>query len=223
MAYDLVKEAARPGAADMIGALLADDGGKAHPYFASSIFSRGREAARDLADAVHLLSSLHGSRPGVIDLAREKPAAAEARTWLDAAAEGFAAERAYLMRVVVAAGPLPSTPGQAGCEAAVTGQRHALEMLAGSDRNGCALGAAAALVLDWRPIRCVMDAAAQRFGVALIPPALPSPRQTLAVLATAESPGVERAMLFGAQQLLVQHRGLWDLLETRSGARNAVC
>lgn len=222
MAYDMVKEAARPGVADMVGSLLADDGGKAHPYFASSIFSRGREAARDLADAVHLLSSLHGSRPGVIDLAREKPAGADARAWLDAAAEGFAAERAYLMRVVVAAGPLPSTPGHAGCEAAVTGQRHALEMLAGSDRNGCALGAAAALVLDWRAIRSVIDAAAQRFGVALIPPALPSARQALSVLSTAESPAIERAMLFGAQQLLVQHRGLWDLLEARSGARNSL-
>lgn len=223
MAYDMVKKAARPSVADTVGGLLTDDGGKAHPYFASSIFSRGREAARDLADAVHLLSSLHGSRPGVIDLACAKPAGGEARAWLDAAAEGFAAERAYLMRVVVAAGPLPSTPGQAGCEAAVTGQRHALEMLAGSDRNGCALGAAAALVLDWRAIRSVIDAAAQRFGVSLTPPALPSARQALAVLATADSPAVERAIVFGAQQLLVQHRGLWDLLETRSGARNAVC
>jgi hypothetical protein len=26
-------------------------------------------------------------------------------------------------------------------------------------------------------------------------------------------------MVFGAQQLLVQHRGLWDLLEARSEAR----
>ena len=30
---------------------------------------------------------------------------------------------------------------------------------------------------------------------------------------------VERAMLFGAQQLALQHRGLWDLLEARRQAR----
>ncbi len=92
-------------------------------------------------------------------------------------------------------------------------------MLARSDRNGCALGAAMALALDWRAARAVIDAAAQRFGVPLTPPALPSPRQTLALADAADSPGVERAMVFGAQQLLVQHRGLWSLLEARSEAR----
>ena len=92
-------------------------------------------------------------------------------------------------------------------------------MLAGSDRNGCALGAALALVLDWRAVRAVIDAAAQRFSVALIPPALPSPRQTQAVIESPESPAAQRAMMFGAQQLLVQHRGLWDLLESRASAR----
>ena len=139
--------------------------------------------------------------------------------WLDGAARGFAEERAYLMRIVVAAGPLPSTPGQAQCEAVVAGQRHALEMLARSDRDGCAVGAAMALVLDWRAIRAVIDAAANRYGVSLAPPALPSQRQTLAVLEEAGSPAFERAVMFGAQQLLVQHRGLWNLLEARAEAR----
>ena len=218
MAYNVLQEAARPSAADTMAALVADDGGKGHPYIACHIFARGREAARDLADAVHLLASLHGRHPGVIDLARDK-ASGETGAWLDAAAEGFAAERSYLMRTVVAVGPLPSTPGQAQSEAAVAGQRNAIEMLARSDRNGCALGAAMALVLDWRAARTVIDAAAQRFGVPLTPPALPSPRQTMALLGEAASPAVERAILFGAQQLLVQHRGLWDLLEARAEAR----
>jgi hypothetical protein len=31
---------------------------------------------------------------------------------------------------------------------------------------------------------------------------------------------MERAMLFGAQQVFAQHRGLWDLLEARTSARN---
>ncbi|ATE63474.1 DUF6975 family protein [Rhizorhabdus dicambivorans] len=222
MAFQVQQEAARLGAAETIGALLAADGAKGHSYIACTIFARGREAARDLADAVHFLSSLHGRHPGVIDHARDKAADPEVRAWLDAAAAGFAEERAYLMRAVVAAGPLPSTPGHAECEAAVTGQRHALDMLGRSDRNGCALGAALALVLDWRAVRAVIDAAAQRFGLALTPPALPSARQALAIAAEAGSPAVERAMVFGAQQLLVQHRGLWGLLEARSEARAEV-
>lgn len=222
MAYNVQQEAARPGAAGTISALLAVDGARTHPYLACNIFARGREAARDLADAVHLISSLHGSHPGVVDLARERQTAPELRGWADAAAEAFAAERGYLMRTVVAAGPIPSTPGQAECEAAVAGQRHAVDMLARSDRTGCALGAAVALVLDWRAIRTVVDAAAQRFGVPLIPPSLPSLRQTLVAVEAAGSPSLDRAILFGAQQLLVQHRGLWSLLESRSEARNAV-
>lgn len=219
MAYPVQQAAARVRAAETIGVLLGADGGKAHPYIAGQIFARGREAARDLADAVHFISNLHAGHPGMIDLALAKADTGPARAWLETAAEGFAEERAYLMRTVVAVGPLPSTPGQDRSEAAVTGQRHALEMLARSERTGCALGAAIALVLDWRAIRPVIDAAAQRFGVTLTPPALPSARQTLAVADTAETAGVERAMMFGAQQLLIQHRGLWDLLEARSEAR----
>jgi hypothetical protein len=219
MSYHFKPETARPGVAESLGSLLGADGGRSHPYIASHIFARGREAGRDLADAVHFISSLHGRHPGVIELARDKPVEGGIRGWIDAAAQGFVGERAYLTRIVVAAGPLPSTSGQAECEAAVVGQRHALEMLARSERNGCALGAAVALVLDWRPIRAVLDAAAQRFGVTLTPPAMPSVRQTLAVAEEVQSPSVERAIMFGAQQLLIQHRGLWDLLESRSSAR----
>lgn len=221
MAYVQEQEAARPGAVETVGALLQVEGAKGHPYIASHIFARGREASRDLADAVHWLSSLHGSGTGVIDQARGRSAAGPVRGWLDEAVEGFAAERAYLRSAVVAVGPLPSTPGQARCEAAVAGQRHALEMLGRSDRAGCALGAAIALVLDWRGIRPVIDAAAQRFGLALIPPALPSARRTMAAVADAVADSqIDRAMMFGAQQLLIQHRGLWGLLEARAEARN---
>jgi hypothetical protein len=38
-------------------------------------------------------------------------------------------------------------------------------------------------------------------------------------MTVADSPSFERAMSFGAQQLLAQHRGLWDLLEARQAAR----
>ena len=54
-----------------------------------------------------------------------------------------------LARLVVAAGPMPSTPNHAEAESAINTQRHALDMLSQSDRNGCAIGAAFALALDW--------------------------------------------------------------------------
>ncbi|SDD21871.1 hypothetical protein SAMN05444678_110133 [Sphingomonas sp. YR710] len=208
------------GAVDIIGALLRADGGAHHPYMAGEIFAAGRDLPRNLADAVHYLCTLHGDHPGIIDLARDKGGFGPAAEWLDDAASGFAQERLYLTKVVVAAGPLPSTAGQADSAAAVAGQRHALEMLARSDRTGCAIGAGLALALDWRAIRTVIDAAAQRFGVELTPPALPSSRATMMVAAAAAgSVSIERAMIFGAQQMLVQHRGLWDLLHARQLAR----
>lgn len=208
------------GAVDIVGALLRVDGAANHSYIARDVFAAGRDLARNLADAVHYLCTLHGDHPGIVDLARGKGGFAPAAEWLDDAAAGFARERAYLTKVVVAAGPLPSTAGQAESAAAVAAQRHALEMLARSDRIGCAIGAAMALVLDWRAIRTLIDAAAQRFGVELIPPSLPSSRAAMTVVAAAAgSPGVERAMTFGAQQMLFQHRGLWDLLDARQLAR----
>ena len=126
----------------------------------------------------------------------------------------------WLTRLVVAAGPLPSTPAQSESESAVNGQRHALEMLAQSDRNGCALGAAMALVLDWDAVRSVLDAAGRRFSVDSPSSMIPDMATTidLAALVSA-SPAMERAISFGAQQILAQHRGLWDLLEARQSAR----
>src|SRR5690242_13324999 len=83
-------------------------------------------------------------------------------------------------------------------------------MLAQSDRTGWATGAAIGLVLDWVAIRETLDIAARRFGVE--PPAstLPDGFETASLVsALAETPAIERAMAFGAQQILAQHRGLW--------------
>ena len=175
---------------------------------------------RDLADAIHFLCMLHGRHPGVIDYAIEHSATNAASEWTAVAAEAFARERAYLIRLVSAAGPLPSTPGQAECDIAVEGQRHALDMLAQSDRNGCAAGAAIALVLDWRAVRTILDVAGERLGIPAAASGLTPVTETASVVAAlaSEAP-VERAMVFGARQLLAQHRGLWDLLEARASAR----
>lgn len=208
------------GVDEILSALVASDGSAGHPYSTSPDLLTGDRSTRNLADAAHFLGLLHGRYPGVIDHASQRITHPVARGWIYRALAGFSVERMFLTRLVVAAGPLPSTLGQAQSEAAVSGQTHALTTLAQSERNGTALGATLALALDWRPIRHVLDAAAQRFGLQAPPLDLPRLDETLAAaVAAAETPGIERAIAFGAQQLLIQHRGLWNLLETRDGAR----
>ena len=204
----------------IVAALTESDGSHRHSVV-RHLLSR-HAPARDVADAVHALCMLHGRQPGVIDHAIVRNPLPEAQGWFDVALEGFATERALLAKLASAVGPQPSTPGQPESEAAVTGQRHALEMLAKSDRTGCAIGAAMALVLDWQSIRLVMEATAKRLGITVPPSELPLPDETAMIAAAAaERPAVERAIAFGVQQVLAQHRGLWDLLEARASARDA--
>ncbi len=218
MALDSIQIARLGGAWGALGTLAASDGCANHPYLKR--LAANDEPLRDLADAAHYLCVLHGRHPGVVDHALEHARLAIERGWLEAAADAFTAERAYLVRIVAAAGPLPSTPGQAESEAAASAQRHALDMLAQSDRAGCATGAAIALAVDWVPIRGVLDAAAHRLGLTPPPSTLPLPEETGTVIdALTREMSVERAMLFGAQQMFAQHRGLLDLLEARAGAR----
>lgn len=198
--------------------LVDGEGGARHPHVARLLTAR--VARRDLADAVHALCAVHGNHPGLVDEALARCVQPDACDWLAAAAAGFAVERSALVRLVAGAGPLPSTPGQAASEAALAGIRHTAEMLARSDRGGCATGAAAALAGDWVTVRTVMMRAADCFIVQLSDAALPSPAETEAAVAMlAATPAAERAMIFGARQMLGLHRGLWDLLEARASAR----
>jgi hypothetical protein len=220
MATQSVSVSASGHTASAFTALVVREASASHPHVRSLLSLDNARDARNAADALHHLSMLHGRYPGVVDHAAARTLDSVARKALFALADSFAAERDALGRLVVAAGPIPSTPGQAQTEASVIAQHHAIDMLAQSDRQGCALGAAVALALDWHAIRCVMDAAAKRFGVE--PPAstLP-PVTTLGALAeaAAQTPAIERAILFGGQQIVTQHRGLWDLLEARAMAR----
>ncbi|MEQ1509300.1 MAG: hypothetical protein ABL909_02730 [Sphingopyxis sp.] len=203
-----------------IDALVTHDGTGAHPYVQSRKLIEGRGATRNLADAIHFLGMLHGRHPGLVEHAANRAVTAPERHWFEQAVNAFGRERAYLSSLGVGAGPMPSTAGQQQCESTIIAQSHAIEMLGRSERVGCGLGAALALALDWRSIRAVLDSAAARLDVQIRPAALPDLHETIALIASyAGSQSVERAMLFGAQQLLAQHRGMWDLLSTREVVR----
>nr|WP_295371349.1 hypothetical protein [uncultured Sphingosinicella sp.] len=209
-------------AGQMLLTCVAERGSAAHPYAASEALLKSAHAARNLADAVHLICTLHGRHPGAVDHAANRSVEVAARQWLKEAVEEFTDQRALLARLAVAAGPIPSTPGAGDYQATVLGQRHAIEMLAQSERSGCALGAALALALDWATIHPILAAAAARFGVEAAPYALGDAEVLRGVAdEAAATPSVQRALLFGAEQIAVQHHGLWDLLEARQEARDA--
>jgi hypothetical protein len=89
-----------------------------------------------------------------------------------------------------------------------------------SERDGCALGAATALVGDWWPIRRLLDRAATRVSIESPAPSLPDEASVVAVIKeSAATPPSARALGFGCEQLLLQHRALFDLLEARCEAR----
>ncbi|PXA93278.1 hypothetical protein DMC47_22390 [Nostoc sp. 3335mG] len=207
------------GAAERLAQIVLVDGSAAHSML--DRLSHSDVVPRDVADAMHQLCTLHGRHPGVVDLAIGATSRPEAYSWLEQAGAAFVEERAYLVRIAAAAGPPPGTPGQAAAEAALATQRNAIDLLSRSIRPGCALGAAIAITLDWPAIRRPLDAAAVRLGLDVIPCELPSLAQTTRLIDTiATDAAVERAMTFGVQQLLAQHRGLWDLLAARAESRD---
>jgi len=207
---------------EMLVALAAAEGSASHPYTHSYELNADPIATRNLADVLHLLSMLHGPQPGLIELAGERNILPEAADWFHQAAAGFTAERHYLTQLIVAAGPAPSTPGEADTAAAILDQRRAMETIVCSDRFGCGIGAIVALILDWQSIRSVLDTAATRIGIMVPDTLLPSEEATALLLANLPvHPRLDRTLSFGARQLLLQHRGLWDVLEARKDARLA--
>src|SRR5438128_6737169 len=163
-------------------ARVAGDGCARHPHLNSLLETAGPHSGRDLADAVHLLCSLHGRYPGLIEIALQRCSTGEVQSWLGHASEAFERERLYLVRLTSAVGPMPSTPGAAETESSLVAARHALETLALSERNGCALGAATALVGDWWPIRRLLDRAATRVGTEAPAPSLPDETSVVAII-----------------------------------------
>lgn len=201
-------------------ARVAETGCARHSHLLALMEGSGANCGRDLADAIHLLCGLHGRPPALVDVAFEHADGA-ARDWLARASESFERERSFLVRLTAAVGPIPSTPGAAETEATLLAQRNAMEILALSERHGCALGAATALVGDWWPIRRLLDRVAARAGIDCPSPSLPDEASIFAVIeAACDTPASARALGFGGEQLLLQHRGLFDLLEARAEARS---
>jgi hypothetical protein len=201
-------------------ARVAGDGCARHAHLNALLDAASPHSGRDLSDAVHLLCSIHGRFPGLIEIALQRCPGGESQEWLTRASDAFERERLYLVRLTAAVGPLPSTPGAAESESSLVAARHALETLAMSERDGCALGAATALVGDWWPIRRLLDRAASRCGTDVPAPSLPDEASVIEIIeqATGTSP-TARALAFGGEQLLLQHRALFDLLEARAAAR----
>ncbi len=211
-----------PSATDTRGARLTCRGLADHDHVASLRDASGVEASRDLADAVHLLCALYGRHPGLVELALPQCSAGEVRDWLRQACDAFERERLYLVRLTSAVGPVPSTPGSAETQSLLSAQRHAIETLALSERRGCAVGATTALVTDWVAVRAVLARAATRAGVEVPATSLPDGSSVDCIVGIVNrDPGAGRAHSFGSEQLLLQNRGLFDLLEARAAARAA--
>lgn len=176
-----------------------------------------------LADIAHFLNISHGRFPGVIDHAAGRIVDEAAREWLTAATRAFAAERAFLNRLTVAAGPIRRHADQDKVEALLATQHRSFEMLATSDRKGCPAGAAMAFVLDWQATRGLLDRAAVMLGIDGELCALPSREATVALAnALSGQAAADRAMAFGSEQLLAQQKGLWTLIAARHKVMTAL-
>lgn len=199
--------------------LVAGTGSGAHPHVLSGQLFHGPASTRNLADAVHYIAKLHGDGPGLFDRMVDAKGDGDAAVWQRAARDAFAQERLYLARLAGACGPLPSAPNQSQFEAGLAGHRRSLDMLAQSERAGCALGSALALALEWLTLRALLDRAAERLDFQADPARLPSLTMLCAAAenaATDESS--RRALLFGARQLVAIHAMMWDTLGKRAAS-----
>ena len=171
------------------------------------------------ADIAHFLNVTHGRHPGIVDHAATKIIEQEAREWLVQSIEAFVLERKFLNQLTVAAGPVHRHVGQDRVNAVVEGQSRSINMLATSDRKGTAVGAAVAFVLDWQATRPLLDRVAISLGIEAPPCALPDPQNSLSLVSDlASSAIIQRAMLFGCEQMLAQQKGLWQLISARHQA-----
>lgn len=202
------------GSAPVIAPLITFLGDRGDRPDLRAVMKNARGAL--IADIAHFINISHGRHPGIVDHAAHKIADDAARQWLVEVIDGFAMERRFLNALTVAAGPIRRHVGQDKITALIGGQSKNFEMLATSDRKGCPAGAALAFVADWHQTRPLLERIALHIGME--PPALVLPSvEQCALLAgqLAHNDAYSRAMGFGAQQMLGQQRGLWQLIVAR--------
>lgn len=202
--------------------LVALEGSAAEPLVIDGIRDLRSLCPRFVSDVAHYLCVLHGRFPGIVDHAAHHVADPEARDWMLQATEAFATERNFLTRLTVASGPVLSSATDENCAQAFAAQAHALEMLGTSDRRGCAAGAAVAFIEDWLAIRRLLDTVAMKVGIAMPQNLFPDSSDNAKLVSTLSSvsPNVERALFFGADQLLTQQRAFWKMMSARAEARS---
>lgn len=187
--------------------------GQHHPAMRAS--GKAAKAAL-LADIAHFMHISHGRHPGLVENAAQKITDEAAGDWLIQAIDGMLSERAFLNRLTVTAGPIRRLAGQSKIDALVEIQAKSFQMLATSDRKGCSAGAAIAFVLDWHQTRPLLDIVAEQMGFSPSAITLPSVTDCAQLALKLEgSDSYRRAMAFGAEQTLMQQRGLWHLVVAR--------
>jgi hypothetical protein len=176
-----------------------------------------------LADISHFMAISHGRHPGVVDHAADRMVDQSARGWVVAATQGFAAERNLLNQMIVAAGPIQRHSDQDKVTALLASQARSFELLATSERKGCAAGAAIAFVLDWQATRPLLERTALALGIQPAVETLPQAEASQELLEIlSESPATERAIFFGAEQIVAQQSGLWRLVAARHAVFSAM-
>ncbi len=209
----------RAFAAAIIGALR--DGGAGGRHLSALADGAVERPLQAVADTAHFLVILHGQLPSVLEIAgagAQEPAA----SWLRLGCEAFDADRRWIARLAAMTGGALDLQGLTSAEQIVRDQRDAMLTLAGSNRTGCAIGAAVTLMIDWQTIRVQLPMAAQRLGYdrsALAGAPWPLGMALESLASVAEDIRARRAIEFGAVQVASLHAQLFDLLEARHAAR----
>lgn len=187
--------------------------GDDQPYLRSP--SKTARAAL-FADIAHFMNISHGGYPGIIEHAASKITDNAARKWLVDAIDAMLSERTFLNRLTVTAGPIRRLRGQNELDALVLGLAKSFQMLATSDRKGCAAGTAIAFVIDWHQTRPLLDIVASEIGLTPSRVEFPSVVECEQLVQNLDhDASYRRAMAFGAEQTLAQQRRLWQLIVAR--------
>ncbi|WOE74103.1 DUF6975 family protein [Alterisphingorhabdus coralli] len=177
----------------------------------------------DLADIAYYLGKLHGHHPGLFDHMSHRSIQDDNHDLIVDLAETFAAQRAMLANMTVEAGPATTLAGEYNAVKTIEQLRTAIDVLGQSDRQGCGMGAAIALLSDWIIWRPALNALATRLAIPVPDSEMQDmQKRLLASLENRAEPRELRAISFGLEQLYHQHDQFWLLLERRQKLRNTM-